>query len=123
MTVALVCICVLRVYEWIRGHTPAFVSTGEPRCRTKRKCNFVGKTRAEKRMKREERVCCRETQRVGGGIVEGCISLERNLRAHRSLLYNNRGSSIFALYISVLQFLFFLLSWLMVHATTKTCPR
>lgn len=73
------------------------------------------------RMKREERVCCRKTQRVGGGIVEGCISLERNLRAHRSLLYNNRGSSILTLYISVLQFLFFLLSRLLVRATTEAC--
>lgn len=76
-----------------------------------RRQNASGKedeTRGE-RMKREERVCFRETQRIGSEIVEGCISLERNLRAHRSLLYNNRGSSILALYVSVLQSLFFLL--------------
>ena len=63
----------------------------------------------EMRGERRERERERDAHREREETVEGCISLERNLWAHRPLLYNNRGSSTLALYISILHFFFFIL--------------
>ena len=96
------------VREWI--HTCSFRPENhdaEPRenaiSSTKREWKRGWNERRKERERERERDAHREREET----VEGCISLERNLWAHRPLLYNNRGSSTLALYISILHFFFY----------------